>query len=108
VRVLLTGLSAVAALRRELRIPLSAVERVRVGQPRSLRPLRTFGFRDPILRVRPGSFTWRGRRHFVVAGRRESRVTIELDASRVPGRYDVVVIGTDEPEALASAIDASS
>jgi hypothetical protein len=35
-------------------------------------------------------------------------VTIELDASRVPGRYDVVVIGTDEPEALASAIDASS
>ena len=107
VRVVLTGLSAVAALRREVRIPLSAVKRVRVGQPRSLRPLRTFGFRDPLLRVRPGAFTWRGRRHFVAAGRRESRVSIELDASRVPGRYDVVVIGTDEPETLASAIDAN-
>jgi hypothetical protein len=106
-RVLFTGLSALASMRREVRIPLSAVKRVRVGPPRSLRPMRVFGFTDPILRLRRGAFTWRGRRHLLVAGRGEPQVTIELDARRVPGRYDVLVIGTDKLEALTSAIETS-
>jgi len=94
-RVRLTGLTAVAALKRELRVPLAAIRSASTGAPRKL-GMRVAGTDIPFTDIRAGRFRSRGRWSFLSFERGDRAVTLELEGQR----YDRVVLGVDDPDEL--------
>lgn len=105
VRLRLTGLTAFAALKRELLVPLAAIRSVsteRYGKA----GLRVGGTSIPCTDVCEGRFRRDGKRTFLSFSDRDRVVTLELDRSVAGCAYDVVAIGVDDPTAMAATIDA--
>lgn len=103
--VRLTGWSAIAALRREVHIPLRAIRRVATDRygPTGL---RLAGTAIPWTDIRAGRFRRDGHWTFLSFDDRDRVVTLELDRT-VPGTgFDVVAVGVDDPVGLAAEIDA--
>ena len=97
----LTGWTAAAALRRTLRIPRAAIRRVSTG-PWSADGLRIAGTGIPFSDYRQGRFRHRGRWQFLSFERRDRVVALELDRAAVGD--DVVVVGVDDPDAVAAQL----
>jgi len=97
--VRLTGLTAGAALKRELRIPRAAIVSASVGVPAQL-GWRTGGTSIPWSDYKQGRFRPGGRKAFYSFERRDGAVTLQLDGALVPGGWELVVVGVDDPEAL--------
>ena len=99
--VRLTGWTAAAALKRELRIPRTAIRGV------STDPWREDGWRIagtaiPFREYRQGRFRRKGRWQFLSFERRDRVVALTLDP-RAAG-YDLVVVGVDDPEGVAAEL----
>jgi hypothetical protein len=103
--VRLTGLSSLAALKRELRIPLAAVRSVSTDRY-AHDGLRLGGAAIPFTDIRAGRFRRDRRRTFLSFEDRARVLTLELDRSAEGVEYDVVAVGTPDAEHLASAIGA--
>jgi hypothetical protein len=99
--VRLTGWTAAAALRRTLRIPRSAIRGVSTAAWHE-DGLRIAGTGIPFTDYRQGRFRRRGRWQFLSFERRDRVVALELDRAAVG--YDVVVVGVDDPEAVAAQL----
>ena len=99
--VRLTGWTAVAALKRELRIPRTAMRGVSTG-PWHEDGWRIAGTAIPFRDYRQGRFRRKGRWQFLSFERRDRVVVLTLDRRSV--RYDVVVLGVDDPEAIAAEL----
>jgi hypothetical protein len=99
--VRLTGWTAVAALRRELRIPRSATRNVSTDTWRR-DGLRLGGTSLPFRDYRQGRFRSSGRRQFLSFERRDRVLALEVDRAAVG--FDVVVVGVDDPERLAAEL----
>ncbi len=99
-RVRLTGPTAIAALKRELRIPLSAIRSVSIGAPRKL-GFRVGGTEVPFTGIRAGRFRSGGGWSFLSFENRDRAVTLELEGQR----YDRVVLGTEDPEELLRRLE---
>ena len=103
--VRLTGWTALAALKREVRVPMRAIRSVSTGRYGAT-GLRIAGTAVPWTDIRAGRFRRAGRWTFLSFDHRDRVLTLELDRT-VPGAaYDVVAVGVDDPDALASEIDA--
>lgn len=105
VLVRLTGWTAVAALRRALRVPLTAIRAVsteRFGDT----GLRLVGTSIPFTDIRHGRFRRQGGWTFLSFEDRDRVLTLELDRSAAGGSYDVVAVGVDDPARVAAAIRA--
>jgi hypothetical protein len=103
--VRLTGWTALAALKREVRIPMRAIRSVSVGRY-STTGFRIAGTAIPWTDIRAGRFRRDGLWTFLSFGDRDRVLTLELDRS-VPGTgYDVVAVGVAEPDTVAAEIDA--
>ena len=96
--VRLTGLTAVAALKRELRIPCAAIVSVSAGIPEQL-GWRKAGTSIPWTDYKQGHFSSGGRKAFYSFEHRDRAVTLELDGRFVPGGWELVVVGVDDPAA---------
>jgi hypothetical protein len=107
-RVRLSGPLALAALRRELRIPYAAIREVS-SEPAELPPawaLRV-GTALPFSDVRHGLFRWGGRWRFYSLSDRRRAVTLRLDGFELGGRaIDAVVLGVDDPERWKRELEA--
>jgi hypothetical protein len=99
--VRLIGWTAVAALKRELRIPRSAIRSISTDAYRH-DGLRLGGTSVPFGEYRQGRFRKDGKRTFLSFEERERTVTLELDRARA--RWDRVVLGADDPQALAARL----
>lgn len=102
--VRLTGWTAMAALKRVVRVPLRAIRSVSTGRygPTGL---RLAGTAIPWTDIRAGRFRRNGRWTFLSFDDRDRVVTLELDRT-VPGvSFDVVAVGVDDPAAVAAEID---
>jgi len=97
--VRLDGLTAAAALRRELRIPRAAIVSAEPGVPAELGRRRA-GASIPWTDYRQGRFSAGGRKAFYSFEHRDRAITLELDGRLVPGAWRLVVVGTDDPAAL--------
>lgn len=101
----LTGWTAIAALKREIVVPLHAIRSVsteRYGKT----GMRLAGTSVPFTDIRDGRFQRDGKRAFLSFDDRDRVLTLELDKT-VPGvAYDVVAVGVDDPGAVASEIEA--
>jgi hypothetical protein len=102
-RIRLTGLTAVAALKRELRIPLAAIRSASTGAPRKL-GVRLGGTEIPFTDIRAGRFRSRGGWSFLSFEHRDRAVTLELNGQR----YDRVVVGVDDPDDLSRRLTPAS
>jgi hypothetical protein len=103
--VRLSGWAALAALKREVRVPLRAVRSVTTA-PFGNGGLRLVGTSIPWTDIRAGRFRRDGRWLFLSFEHRDCVLTLELDRA-VPGvDYDVVSVGVDDPVAVATAIEA--
>jgi hypothetical protein len=103
--VRLTGWTALAALKRELRVPMRAIRSVSTGRYGAT-GLRVVGTAIPWTDIRAGRFRRGGSWNFLSFDDRDRVVTLELDRS-VPGvAYDVVAVGVADPAAVAAEIDA--
>jgi len=103
--VRLTGWAALAALKREVRIPMRAIRSVSTGRYGAT-GFRIAGTALPWTDIRAGRFRRAGLWTFLSFDDRERVLTLELDRS-VPGAaYDVVAVGVDDPNAVAAEIDA--
>jgi hypothetical protein len=101
--VRLSGWTALAAIRRELRIPRSAIQAV--STDRWARDgFRVGGTAFPWSEYRQGRFRRRGRKQFLSFERRDRVVALEVDRGAVG--YDVVAVGVDDPERLAAELGA--
>jgi hypothetical protein len=96
VRIEFTGLSALAALKRELVIPREAIRAVST-EPFEERPWRLAGTHDPIRGYRAGHFRRGGRRYFLSVRRGDPTLRLDLDREKAGG-LDTVVVGLDEPQ----------
>ena len=105
--VRLGGLTAAAALKRELRIPCAAIVSASAGAPAKL-GLRTGGTSVPWTDYRQGRFRPGGRKAFCSFEHRERAVTLELDGKLVPGGWEVVVVGVDDPERFVRYLGTAS
>ncbi len=106
--VRLTGRVALAALRRELRIPYAAIRDVS-AEPAELPPAWAIriGTAVPFTDVRHGLFRWQGRWHFYSLNDRRHAITLRLDGFTLAGRpIETVVLGVDEPETIKRALEA--
>ena len=99
--VRLTGWTAVAALKRELRIPRTAIRGVST-EPWHEDGWRIAGTAIPFRDYRQGRFRRKGRWQFLSFERRDRVVALTVDRRSV--RYDVVVLGVDDPEAVAAEL----
>lgn len=99
--IVLTPLEKLAALHRDIRVPLSSVTAVTVIE----RPLdEVKGFRAPGLhipsRIKIGTWRASGRRTFAVARARQTAVRIDLG----DGRYDTLIVSIAGAAAVAEDI----
>ncbi len=99
-----TGMSAFAALKRELRLSLGAIRSVSVDRY-AKDGLRLGGTAIPFTDIRAGRFRRDGLRTFLSFDDRDRVLTLALDRS-AGARYDVVAVGVDDPERLAAEIEA--
>jgi hypothetical protein len=97
----LTGWTAVAALRRVVRIPRSTVRAVST-EPWHGDGIRLGGTSIPFRDYRQGRFRKNGRRQFLSFERRDHVVALEVDRDAVG--YDVVVVGVDDPQHVAAEL----
>jgi hypothetical protein len=103
--VRLTGWTALAALKREVRVPMRAIRSVSTGRY-SATGLRIAGTAIPWTDIRGGRFRHAGLWTFLSFDDRDRVLRLGLDRS-VPGAaYDVVAVGVDDPETVAAEIDA--
>jgi hypothetical protein len=103
--VRLTGWTAIAALRREVRVPLRAIRSVSTARYAAT-GLRLAGTSIPWTDIRAGRFRRDGRWAFLSFDDRDRVLTLELDRT-VPGAgFDVVAVGVDDPAGIAAEIDA--
>lgn len=103
--VRLTGWTALAALKREVRVPMRAIGSVSTERYDAT-GFRIAGTAIPWTDIRAGRFRRGGLWTFLSFDDRDKVVTLELDRS-VPGAaYDVVAVGADDPDAVAAEIDA--
>jgi hypothetical protein len=103
--VRLTGWTGLAALKREVRIPMRALRSVSTERYDAT-GFRIAGTAIPWTEIRAGRFRRGGLWSFLSFDDRDKVVTLELDRS-VPGAaYDVVAVGVDDPNAVAAEIDA--
>jgi hypothetical protein len=103
--VRLTGWTALAALKREVRVPIWAIRSLSTGRygPTGI---RVVGTAVPWTGIRGGRFRLNGRWTFLSFDDRDKVLTLELDRT-VPGAgYDRVAVGVDAPDAVAAEIDA--
>ena len=101
----LTGRTALAALKREVRIPMRAVRSVSTDRYGAT-GFRVAGTAIPWTDIRAGRFRRGGLWTFLSFDDRDKVVTLELDRT-VPGAaYDLVAVGVDDPDSLAAEIDA--
>jgi hypothetical protein len=101
--VRLTGWTALAALRRELRIPLASI--VSVSSERYTRDgLRIGGTSVPFTEIREGRFRRDGLKTFLSFGDRDRVLTLGLDRSVGGVGFDVVAVQAADPAALAADI----
>ena len=104
--VRLGGLDAFAALTRTLRIPRAAIRVVSTARYEG-DGLRLGGTAIPFTDIRAGRFRRGGTRTFVSFEHRDRVVTLILDRRAAGIGYDVVVLGVEDPEAIAAAIEAA-
>jgi hypothetical protein len=103
--VRLTGWTALAALKRGVRVPMRAIRSVSTGRYDTT-GFRIAGTAIPWTDIRAGRFRRGGLWTFLSFDDRDKVVTLELDRT-VPGAaYDLVVVGVDEPDAVSAEIDA--
>jgi len=103
--VRLTGWTALAALKRELRVPLRAIRSISTGRYGAT-GFRVAGTAIPWTDIRAGRFRRGGSWTFLSFDDRDRVLTLELDRS-VPGvAYDVVAVGVDDPGSVAAEIEA--
>jgi len=103
--VRLTGWAALAALKREVRVPMRAIRSISTGRYGAT-GFRIAGTAIPWTDIRAGRFRRSGAWTFLSFDDPDRVLTLELDRS-VPGaRYDVVAVGVDDPGAIAAEIDA--
>jgi hypothetical protein len=103
VQVRLTGLTALAALRRELRIPIRAIQSVST-QPVDRSGIRVRGTSIPFTDYRQGEYRRGQRRFFFSFERRASTITLDVSRRHWHEPFDVVVLGVDDPEEVARAV----
>lgn len=103
--VRLTGWTAVAALKRELRLPLGAIRSVSIDRYEA-NGLRLGGTSIPFTDIRAGRFRRSGRSTFLSFDDRDRVLTLVLDRSVEGVDYDVVAVGIDDPAAVAAEIEA--
>ena len=99
----LGGWTAAAALKRTLRIPRAAIRDV------STAPWRGDGWRIagtaiPFRDYRQGWFRRDGRWQFLSFERRDRVVALTVDRRLGAVRFDVAVLGVDDPEAVAAEL----
>ncbi len=99
--IVLTPLEKLAALHRDIRVPLASVTAINVIE----RPLdEVQGFRAPGLHIpsRTKIGTWRasGRRTFAVARARQAAVRIDLNE----GKYHTLIVSVPDAAAVAEDI----
>ena len=99
--VRLCGWTAAAALRRELRIPRTAIRDVST-EPWHEDGWRVAGTAIPFRDYRQGRFRRKGRWQFLSFEHRDRVVALTVDRRAVG--YDVVVLGVDDPEAAAAEL----
>ena len=105
VLVRLTGWTALAALKREVRIPMRAIRSVSTARYGAT-GFRIVGTAIPWTDIRAGRFRRAGSWTFLSFEDRDRLVTLELHRS-VPGAaYDAVAVGVDNPERVEAEIDA--
>ena len=104
VTVRLTGWTALAALRRELRIPLRSIRSV--STERYERDgLRVGGTSVPFSDIRAGRFRRDGLKTFLSFADRGRVLALSLDRA-VPGAdYDLVAVEADDPVASAAEVE---
>jgi hypothetical protein len=100
--VRLSGAAAFAALKRELRIPRTAIRSVSTARYTG-NGLRLGGTSIPFTDIRGGRFRRDGRRTFLSFEHRDQVVTLLLD--RTAAGYDVLAVGVDDPDAIATEIE---
>ena len=103
--VRLTGWTALAALKREVRVPMRAIRSVSTARYGTT-GLRIAGTAIPWTDIRAGRFRRDGRWTFLCFDDRDRVLTLELDRSVRGAAYDLVAVGVDDPDALAAEIDA--
>lgn len=102
--VRLTGWTALAALKREVHVPMGAIRSVSIGRDGAT-GFRIAGTGIPWTDIRAGRFRRAGSWIFLSFDDRDRVLTLELDRS-VPGAaYDVVAVGVDDPGTVAAEID---
>jgi hypothetical protein len=103
--VRLTGWTALAALKREVRVPMRAIRSISTGRYGAT-GFRIAGTAIPWTDIRVGRFRRDGSWTFLSFDDRDRVLTLELDRS-VPGAaYDVVAVGVDDRDKVAAEIDA--
>jgi hypothetical protein len=103
--VRLTGWTALAALKREVRVPMRAIRSVSTERYGAT-GFRVAGTAIPWTDIRAGRFRRDGLWTFLSFDDRDEVLTLELDRT-VPGAaYDVVAVGVDDPSLVAAEIDA--
>jgi hypothetical protein len=103
--VRLGGWSAAAALKREVRIPVAAVQQVRAGRFDE-DGWRLAGTGIPFTEIRAGRFRRHGRRQFLSFRHREPVLVLECDRA-LGAPYDLVAVETAQAADLAELIDAA-
>lgn len=101
----LTGWTAIAALRRVVRVPLRAIRSVSTERYGAA-GFRLAGTSIPWTDIRAGRFRRGGRWTFLSFDDRDRVLTLELDRTMPGAGYDVVAVGVDDPAAVAAEIDA--
>jgi hypothetical protein len=108
--VRLCGRVALAALRRELRIPYAANRDVS-AETAELPPASAFRIRTalPFTDIRHGLFRWRDRWHCYSLNDPRLAITPRLDGFTLAGRpIDTIVLGVTEPKRIERDLEARS
>ena len=101
--VRLSGWTAAAALKRTLRIPRAAIRGVS-SAPWHGDGWRIAGTAIPFRDYRQGWFRRDGQWQFLSFERRDRVVAISVDRRLGSVRFDVAVVGVDDPEAVAARL----
>jgi hypothetical protein len=104
VKVRLKGLTAIAALRREMCIPIPAIRSMSTDVPPRVQ-VRVVGTSVPFTSYRQGTFRHDSRRMFLSFEDRLKTVTFELSRADWDEPYDVVVLGVPDPSRLVRAVE---
>ena len=102
--VRLTGWTAFAALKRELRIPLAAIRSVSTARY-TADGIRLGGTSIPFTDIRGGRFRKNGQWAFLSFENRNRVVALDLDRAHAGVGYDRVVLGVDDPVAVSEQIE---